>query len=345
MLVFALSTPIWLLGAVSRRQLSSDLPVTSFIWVTPALAASIVVYRENGAAGVAALLRRAFDHRRIRARIWYTSVILLVPGIHALTYGVMRLTGSPLPTLRLPVLAAVGVFLGYFVAAQFEELGWSGYALDSMQARWNALQASVLLGLVWAVFHCVPLIQHGRSAGWIAWWTLSTVAFRVLITWIYNNTGKSVFAAAMAHAVMNLVWIGPFQDFGPSGYPYHAQRISALIMAVAAAIIAVAWGPRTLARDSMPDAAHALRGPAAHLPCSSPSTTTNALQPPTSAPRVRIPPSRRRTASQGAAYASPPRPTPPAAHSWSVSAAATLRLPLAISSPVEPGLGGGCDGR
>jgi membrane protease YdiL (CAAX protease family) len=170
-----------------------------------------------------------------------------------------------MPTLRFPILAAVGAFLGFFVAAEFEELGWSGYALDPMQARWNALQASIVLGLVWAVFHCVPLVQHGRSAGWIAWWALSTVAFRVVITWIYNNTGKSVFAAAMAHAMMNLVWIGPFQDFGPGGYPYHAMRISALLMAVVAVIVTVAWGPRTLARgqQSAPaawEAEHGVRG-------------------------------------------------------------------------------------
>jgi membrane protease YdiL (CAAX protease family) len=241
-LLFALSIPIWLLGAVSRRPLSADLPVSSFVWVCPALAASILVYREHGTAGVAALWRRAFDHRRIRARTWYAPVVLLLPGIHALTYGVMRLTGLPLPTLRFPVLAALGAFLAYLVAAEFEELGWSGYALDPLQARWNALQASLVLGLVWAVFHLVPLLQHGRSAGWIAWWALSTVAFRVLITWIYNNTGRSVFAAALAHAMMNLSWIGPFQDYGPGGYPYHALRISALLMAITAAIVTVAWG-------------------------------------------------------------------------------------------------------
>ena len=74
------------------------------------------------------------------------------------------------------------------------------------------------------------------------------MAFRVFLTWIYNNTGKSVFAAAMAHAMLNLVWIGPFQDFGPGGYPYHALRISTLLMAVVAIIVTVAWGPRTLAR-------------------------------------------------------------------------------------------------
>jgi uncharacterized protein len=87
------------------------------------------------------------------------------------------------------------MFLGYFLAGQFEELGWSGYAIDPLQDRWNALRAAILLASVWAAFHSVPLLQRGRSAGWIAWWSLITVALRVLITWIYTNTGKSVFAA------------------------------------------------------------------------------------------------------------------------------------------------------
>lgn len=252
LLAFALSTPIWLLGAVTRARLSADLPVSSFIWVTPVLAASILVYRENGTAGVARLLRRSFDYRRIRAKGWYVPILLLPPGIYVLTYGVMRLLRLPLPTLHFPVLTALGMFLAFFIAGQFEELGWSGYALGPLQARWSALQAAVLLGLVWAVFHMVPLVQHGRSVGWIAWWTLSTVALRVLLTWIYNNTGKSVFAVVLMHAMTNLAWIGPFLDFGSGGYPDDAMRISALIMAVAAAIVTAAWGPQTLARYSKP---------------------------------------------------------------------------------------------
>lgn len=48
MLVFALSTPFWLLGAVTSRQLSADLPVSSFIWICPVIAAAILAYRENG---------------------------------------------------------------------------------------------------------------------------------------------------------------------------------------------------------------------------------------------------------------------------------------------------------
>ena len=75
LLVFALSTPIWLLGAVTGAQLTADLPVSSFIWVTPVLAASMLVYRENGTPGVGRLPRRSFDYRRIRAKGWYAHPV------------------------------------------------------------------------------------------------------------------------------------------------------------------------------------------------------------------------------------------------------------------------------
>jgi membrane protease YdiL (CAAX protease family) len=250
LLVFVLSIPFWLIGAVTARQLSPDLPVAAFIFVCPAIAAAILVYRESGLAGVTALLRRSFDYRRIRAKAWYVPIVLLMPGIYALTYGLLRLIGLHAPTPQFPVVAALATFLAFFIAGELEELGWSGYTIDPLQDRWNALQASILLGLVWAAFHYVPLVQAHRSPAWMVWWSLSTVTSRVLFVWLYNNAGKSVFAAALFHAMANLSNIGPFLDFGSSGYPYDAQRISSVIIAFTAAIVTVAWGPRTLTRES-----------------------------------------------------------------------------------------------
>jgi membrane protease YdiL (CAAX protease family) len=112
-----------------------------------------------------------------------------------------------------------------------------------MQHRWNALEASIVLGLVRAAWHIVPLTQADRSPGWIAWWSLATVASRVLIVWLYNNTGRSVFAASLFHGLSNLSWL-LFPNYGS----HYDPRISAPIIALAAAIVAIVWGPRTLAR-------------------------------------------------------------------------------------------------
>jgi membrane protease YdiL (CAAX protease family) len=152
----------------------------------------------------------------------------------------MRGLGWPLAAPQVSVATAVVMFLGFFVAAFGEELGWSGYAIDPLQERWQALPAAVVVGVVWAVWHWVPLVQADRPAAWIGWWALNTVALRILIVWIYNNTGQSVFAAALFHAMSNVSTI-TFAEF-------YDPRLTGPIIAVAAAIVTVVWGPRTLAR-------------------------------------------------------------------------------------------------
>lgn len=222
LLVFALSLPFWLIGAVTGTRLLPGLPVSSLMFVCPVTAAVILVYGAHGTTGVTALLKRSFDYRRIGAKAWYAPIFLLMPGVMVLTYGLMLLMGSPLPPPQLPALVVPAMFLAFFVVALGEELGWSGYAVDPMQARWGALRAGVLLGAVWAAWHIVPLVQADRSPAWIAWWCLFTVAARVLVVWLYNNAGKSVFAVALFHATMNVGW-----QLFPNHGSHYDPRISA----------------------------------------------------------------------------------------------------------------------
>lgn len=242
-LVFALSVPFWLIGGLTGLRLLPGLPVSSLMAFCPLLAAAILAYGENKTAGVATLLKRAFDHKRIRVKVWYIPTVLLMPGVMILSYGLLRLTGSPIPSPQFPVLAPLAMFLMFFIAALGEELGWSGYVLGPMQDRWNALQASLLLGLVWAAWHVVPFVQARRSPAWIAWQCLVLVAIRVLLVWLYNNTGGSVFAVAVCHAMVNVTW----QLFPVNG-SYYDPCVTGLIVILIAAIVVFGWGPRTLAR-------------------------------------------------------------------------------------------------
>jgi membrane protease YdiL (CAAX protease family) len=242
-LVFALSIPFWLIGALTGFQLLPGLPVSSLMTFCPLLAASILVYTENKTAGVVTLLKRAFDYKRTKAGVWYVPVVLLMPGVMVLSYGLLRLTGSPIPPPQFSILAPFAMFLMFFIAALGEELGWSGYIIGPMQDRWNALPSSLLLGLVWAVWHSVPFVQAQRSPAWIAWQCLVLVATRVLLVWLYNNTGKSVFAVAVCHALVNVTW----QLFPVNG-SYYDPRITGLIITFLAVIVAFVWGPQTLAQ-------------------------------------------------------------------------------------------------
>jgi membrane protease YdiL (CAAX protease family) len=225
-------------------ELVPALPVSAIV-VTfcPMIAASILVSRENKTAGMAELLKRAFDLKRIKAKVWYVPVILLMPVIMTVEFFVLRLMGLPIPAQQFAILTPLVMFLTFFIASLGEELGWMGYAIDPMQGRSGALQASLLLGLVWAAWHLIPLVQEGHSLEWIAWWTLATVAQRVIIVWLYNNTGKSVFVAAAYHAMMNLTG----QLFPVQG-SYYDPRITGILITLVAVIVTVVWGSKTLAR-------------------------------------------------------------------------------------------------
>jgi membrane protease YdiL (CAAX protease family) len=112
-----------------------------------------------------------------------------------------------------------------------------------MQDRWGALKASLILGLVWALFHLIPDLQNGQTATWILWQRLGTIATRVLIVWVYNNTGKSVFSAIVYHAMYNVSW-ALFPNYGSHYDPFVTSMITFLVTG----IILFGWGSKTLAR-------------------------------------------------------------------------------------------------
>lgn len=248
LLVFVLSVPFALLGAVTRLQLMPGIPVSALGFVCPVTAASILMFRENGTPAVRALLRRAFDYARIREKGWYVPILLLMPTITVLTYALMRSMGLELRPPHFAIPGGLVLFLVFFVAALGEELGWTGYAIDPMQHPWGALGAAIILGVVWAAWHVVAMVQAGQSSAWIAWGCLDMVGTRILMVWIYNSTGKSVFAVTLYHAVANV----STKTLFPGG-SYAAERIIALLIVATAALVVVVWGPQLHRRRQHPE--------------------------------------------------------------------------------------------
>jgi membrane protease YdiL (CAAX protease family) len=251
LLVFLLSIPFWVAGPVAERFLADDLPVSlpisSLMSCCPIIAALILVHRREGQEAAKTLLKRAFDFKRIGSRAWYVPISLTWPSLMVLQYGLMTLAGVPLPGPQVPLLAALISFVVFFIGAIGEEVGWQGYATGPLQDRWSALTAGVMLGTVWAVWHIVPMIQLGQTPVWIAFQCLSMVAARIVMVWLCNNTGGSVFAAILFHAMNNVSTV-----LLPSyGWPYD-PTVAFAILAIAVAVITFLWGPETLARYRYP---------------------------------------------------------------------------------------------
>ena len=244
LLVFALSLPFWLVGALAS-SLSSvlpiNLPVSSLMAFCPLLAAVIITYRTSKTSGVKHLLRSAFDYRSITG-FWVVPIIFLMPATLTVVYWVMRLMNAPLPDTPTPFQLAPVFLIVFFISAVGEEVGWSGYALAPLQNRWGALNAGIILGVVWASWHLVPFMQAHHPPGWIAWQCLVTISGRVIIVWLYNSTGKNVFAAILYHAFSN-VSVFLFPNYGS----HYDPAITGIALTGTAVVVAFVWGPRTLA--------------------------------------------------------------------------------------------------
>ena len=175
-------------------------------------------------------------------------IILLPFLMYLLIYVVIRVLGLSLPSeFHISLLSIPVLILLFFIGAVVEEIGYMGYAIDPMQERFGALAASLLIGVPWAIWHYPSILQQGHNAIWIVWGTLGTVAVRVLIVWIYNNTGKSLFACILFHTMLNVgrpLFLrddihNPLVDYPEIHYS---------LIAIVVVIIIFLWGSKTLAR-------------------------------------------------------------------------------------------------
>ena len=236
-LVFVLSLPFWLVAIRYPVQLLPGLPLSALGAFTPMVAALWLTYKNERLTAVSGLLKRSVDFKRVKPSSWYLVIVLTNPAIAILAFGLVRVTGTALPSLNLGASQIVPLFAAFFVAALGEEIGWSGYAIEPLQEHWGTIRAGLLLGLAWTVWHFVPLLQAGRTPEWIAWWSLVTLSLRLIMTLIFIKAGKSVFAATLFHTLINVCW----QLFPIDGSYYDPRLFGLLSLGAALLLYGTQW--------------------------------------------------------------------------------------------------------
>jgi uncharacterized protein len=160
--------------------------------------------------------KRVIDFKRIPAR-GYLVIILFVPILNGLAALVDVLTGgigaiwgeTALNFLTNPA----SIILSILFASLFpfiEELGWRGYVLDRLQEKHSALVSSLMLGVIWSLWHLPTFFirdsyQASLGIGTLAfWWFFAgIIPLTFAFTWIYNNTNRSTLAVILFHAMVN----------------------------------------------------------------------------------------------------------------------------------------------
>lgn len=87
----------------------------------------------------------------------------------------------------------------------------------------------------------IPYIQAHRPSAWILWHSLGTVALRVIIVWLYNNTHKSLFAAILCHTTVNMSEF-LFPNYGSHYDPF----VFGVGLILTALLVTWPWGGKML---------------------------------------------------------------------------------------------------
>jgi membrane protease YdiL (CAAX protease family) len=201
----------WVLGGdgaglfpMNISQTASGYLNATAILAGPTLAAFIMTVTTEGREGVRRLLGR-YVLWRVGLR-WYMFALIGVPLI--------MLLGTMVYSMELPNLGALGgpsYLLSYLLSFALvtvlggpllEEGGWRGFALPRMERLHGPLLASLILGILWALWHLPEFLvpswtaaMGGGSIVVITLFTITAVTFTVVITWVFNNTRASLLLA------------------------------------------------------------------------------------------------------------------------------------------------------
>jgi membrane protease YdiL (CAAX protease family) len=160
--------------------------------------------------------RRSFSFKRIRG-LWWAVIFILFPILYSLSILLDMAMGGSLPEmiqlrslLGNPIMIPLAAFISFMSGPWSEEFGWRGYALDRIMTPLGLFAGTILLGLIWGVWHLplffMPATWHGQIGfGLTGFWTfmLRSVGMALLMTWVYLSTDRSILSAMFMHFTSN----------------------------------------------------------------------------------------------------------------------------------------------
>ncbi|WP_192181237.1 CPBP family intramembrane glutamic endopeptidase [Mesorhizobium amorphae] len=218
----------------------------SIPWFTfgPIVSGFIVAAISGGWGSVKAILASMVKWRV--QPFWYLVAFGLPSGAQLASILINPLFGAAAPAWgnipamaeMLPIIVLYAVFSGPLG----EEPGWRGFATPRLLASHSALTGSLILGVIWAIWH-VPLGLVGDLS---LYGTINVVLASVVFTWLYQNTGSVLLAFIMHVTHQNSVrFLGKvFTD----GDYVQQQWIGVAIWAVIAAAIVAWYGTESFVR-------------------------------------------------------------------------------------------------
>jgi uncharacterized protein len=210
-ITFAFTWLFWLIAILSANRLI-PAPFPVLVWVIigahgPLFASLWLECREGGRAAAVKLIRSGF---RLNMKFKWWLVIIIFPFILAglafwinVTYSTFEPDTS---LLAQPLLLIPNFLLMFFLLGSLqEEFGWRGYALPRMLSVQSPFWASLILGVIWGLWHLPLFFIPGIGQAFMNFgiFFILNLNLSFLFTWFYKKTDFNLFSALLLHAAIN----------------------------------------------------------------------------------------------------------------------------------------------
>ncbi|MDR1441752.1 MAG: CPBP family intramembrane metalloprotease [Bifidobacteriaceae bacterium] len=223
-LTFAISWSCYAVAAVRSHNVTGNLmedPLISAGMILglfgPLIAAAICMAGPANRSVRSDFKSKLLDTTRINKGFWPLA-ILGYPALIAVAVAASTPFGGSLDQLALSpefsiVEGAVGLsWLIAFTAPALEELGWSGYGIDSLRGHSPLIRPVLLFGILWSAWHLPLFFVKGyyhanllaESPIYALAFLVGVVPLTVITNWIYYRNGRSIVMAVVFHAVVNV---------------------------------------------------------------------------------------------------------------------------------------------
>ena len=207
-LTFLLAWVLWIAAAAVTAETALSIEIRALFFLpgtfAPAIVGILLTSRSGGATAVRALLGRLFRWRiGVRWYVFAISYVAFVKLVAAMVHRLIAGDWPPFGQAPLYLLLVAAIFSTPFQAG--EEIGWRGYALPRLSLRMGLASASLVLGIIWAVWH-LPLffIADTTTSGQsFPVYLLSVTGLSVAFAWLYWRTGGSLLLVMLLHAAAN----------------------------------------------------------------------------------------------------------------------------------------------
>ncbi len=183
----------------------------------PSLVAIFFVWRTFNKEQRADFWSRVINPRRIKP-VWWVVSLVAIPAVMGLAVWLNARLFNGLPGMEIfinlttqPAEIPVFIIMMLIGGPLAEELGWRGLLLDAFQKKWSPAISTIILFLIWWIWHLplffIPGTSHydwGLLTNMFWLFAMNVFLLTILMTLAYNANQRSVLIAILIHFSYNV---------------------------------------------------------------------------------------------------------------------------------------------